>query len=61
MTQWLAFVDAKSAMLHRRTGLLVEVENATKALAKAKPAKAHALRKVKEDKKGPCKNGRVRN
>jgi len=50
MTQWSAFVDAETAMLHRRTGLFVEVENATKALSKAKPAKAHALRKVKEDK-----------
>merc|ERR1712223_1180260 len=50
MTQWSAFVDSETAMLHRRTALFVEVETATKALLKAKPTKAHALRKVKEDK-----------
>ena len=50
MAQWSAYVDEETAMLHRRTALFVELENATKALSKSKPAKAHALRKVKEDK-----------
>lgn len=50
LTHWSAYVDAEMAMLHRRTTLVIEVDSATKALSKAKPAKAHALRKVMEDK-----------
>lgn len=50
MAQWLSYVEAEAAMLHRRTTLVLEVDTATKAFVKAKPAKAHTLRKVKEDK-----------
>ena len=47
LTQWTSYLEAENAMLHRRTGLFLEVESATKALTKAKAAKAHAARKLK--------------
>jgi hypothetical protein len=50
LASWTSHLDSEMAMLHRRTNLVIEVDNARKGLAKAKPAKAHALRKVKEDK-----------
>ena len=50
LSHWSAYVEAENAMLHRRTTLVMEVDNATKALVKAKPAKAHHFRKLKEEK-----------
>ena len=47
LTQWTSYLEAENAMLHRRTGLFLEVEAATKALSKAKASKAHAARKLK--------------
>ena len=47
LTQWTSYLEAENAMLHRRTGLFLEVESATKALSKAKASKAHAARKLK--------------
>ena len=32
LTQWTSYLEAENAMLHRRTGLFLEVEAATKAL-----------------------------
>ena len=37
-------------MLHRRTTLVIDTENATKTLIKAKPAKAHEARRIKDEK-----------
>lgn len=43
------YMDAAKEMLFRRTCKLVEFENATKALEKAKPKNQEALQKAKED------------
>jgi len=42
-------MEAAKEMLFRRTCKLVEFENATKALEKAKPKNQEALQKAKED------------
>ena len=47
LAQWTSYLEAENSMLHRRTGLFLEVEAATKALSKAKASKAHAARKLK--------------
>ena len=57
LSHWTAYVEAENAMLHRRTTLVMEVDSATKALVKAKPAKAHAVRKLKEDKEKMLEQG----
>ena len=43
-------IAAENAMLHRRTTLVIDTDSATKALIKAKPAKAHEARRVKDEK-----------
>jgi len=43
------YMEAAREMLFRRTCKLVEFENATKALEKAKPKNQEALQKAKED------------
>ncbi|KAJ7360025.1 hypothetical protein OS493_019113 [Desmophyllum pertusum] len=43
------YMDAAKEMLFRRTCKLVEFENATKALEKAKPKNQEVLQKAKED------------
>ena len=48
--QWSAYLEAENSMLHRRTTLVIDTENATKTLIKAKPAKAHEARRIKDEK-----------
>jgi len=50
LSQWSDYVEAENAMLHRRTTLVIDTDSATKALIKAKPAKAHEARRVKDEK-----------
>ena len=50
LSHWTAYLEAENAMLHRRTTLVMETEAATKALTKAKPAKAHEARRIKDEK-----------
>lgn len=47
---WTAYLESENSMLHRRTCLVIDADNASKALVKAKPAKAQAARRLKEEK-----------